>query len=120
MLVNPKDWGTWRATVHGVTGVGHDLATKERERDTAHCTDIFFKWYEIKFAVAFWEDFLCLYFDKSKLKSFFLCRFVCLTKGTGKFIIFDYFFKNSIQRKPTELSIGLIPGIMGRNQSYIP
>ena len=43
MLVNPKDRGTWRATVHGVTGVGHDLATKERERDTAHCTDIFFK-----------------------------------------------------------------------------
>ena len=30
MLVNPKDRGAWQATVHGVTGVGHDLATKER------------------------------------------------------------------------------------------
>ena len=25
------DRGAWRATVHGVTRVGHDLATKERE-----------------------------------------------------------------------------------------
>ena len=27
------DRGAWRATVHGVTGDGHDLATKERERE---------------------------------------------------------------------------------------
>ena len=27
-LENPKDRGAWRATVHGVTRVGHDLATK--------------------------------------------------------------------------------------------
>ena len=25
---NPMDRGAWRATVHGVTRVGHDLATK--------------------------------------------------------------------------------------------
>ena len=25
------DRGAWQATVHGVTRVGHDLATKERE-----------------------------------------------------------------------------------------
>ena len=30
-LENPMDRGAWRATVHGVTRVGHDLATKERE-----------------------------------------------------------------------------------------
>ena len=27
-LENPKDKGAWRATVHGIAGVGHDLATK--------------------------------------------------------------------------------------------
>ena len=27
-LENPMDWGAWQATVHGVTGVGHDLVTK--------------------------------------------------------------------------------------------
>ena len=27
-LENPKDRGAWQATVHGVTRVGHDLATK--------------------------------------------------------------------------------------------
>ena len=27
-LENPMDRGDWRATVHGVTRVGHDLATK--------------------------------------------------------------------------------------------
>ena len=31
-LENPMDRGAWWATVHGVTRVGHDLATKERER----------------------------------------------------------------------------------------
>ena len=30
-LENPMDRGAWRATVHGVTRVGHDLATKERQ-----------------------------------------------------------------------------------------
>ena len=25
------DRGAWQATVHGVTSIGHDLATKERE-----------------------------------------------------------------------------------------
>ena len=78
MLANPKDRGAWQATVHGVPGVGHDLATKERDRVIQHIVMIdFFKWYESKFTVAFWENFLCLHFDKSKLKSFFLCRFVC-------------------------------------------
>ena len=28
------DRGAWQATVHGVTRVGHDLATKEREKVT--------------------------------------------------------------------------------------
>ena len=28
------DRGAWRVTVHGVARVGHDLVTKERERDT--------------------------------------------------------------------------------------
>ena len=32
-LENPKDRGAWRATVHGVSRVGHDLATAERERE---------------------------------------------------------------------------------------
>ena len=27
-LENPMDGGTWRAVVHGVTRVGHDLVTK--------------------------------------------------------------------------------------------
>ena len=27
-LENPMDRGTWQATVHGITRVGHDLATK--------------------------------------------------------------------------------------------
>ena len=27
-LENPMDRGVWQATVHGVTRVGHDLATK--------------------------------------------------------------------------------------------
>ena len=27
-LENPRDRGTWRAIVHGVTRVGHDLVTK--------------------------------------------------------------------------------------------
>ena len=27
-LENPMDWGTWQATVHGVTGVRHDLVNK--------------------------------------------------------------------------------------------
>ena len=27
-LENPTDRGVWRATVHGVARVGHDLATK--------------------------------------------------------------------------------------------
>ena len=31
-LENPKDRGAWMATVHGVTRVRHDLATKEREK----------------------------------------------------------------------------------------
>ena len=30
-LENPMDRGAWRATVHGVLRVGHDLVTKERE-----------------------------------------------------------------------------------------
>ena len=32
-LENPTDRGAWQATVHGVTRVRHDLATKERERE---------------------------------------------------------------------------------------
>ena len=27
-LKNPTDRGAWRATVHGVAGIGHDLVTK--------------------------------------------------------------------------------------------
>ena len=33
-LENPMDRGAWRAIVHGVARVGHDLATKERDRRT--------------------------------------------------------------------------------------
>ena len=29
-LENPMDRGAWRATVHGVTRVGHDWATKQQ------------------------------------------------------------------------------------------
>ena len=32
-LENPMDRGAWQATVLGVTRVGHDVATKERERE---------------------------------------------------------------------------------------
>ena len=32
-LENPMERGAWQATVHRVTRVGHNLATKERERD---------------------------------------------------------------------------------------
>ena len=32
-LENPMDRGAWQATVHGVSRVGPDLATKERERE---------------------------------------------------------------------------------------
>ena len=32
-LENATDRGAWRATVHGVTGVGHDLATKPTAAD---------------------------------------------------------------------------------------
>ena len=31
-LENPMDRGAWQAIVHGVTSVGHALATRERER----------------------------------------------------------------------------------------
>ena len=34
-LENPMDSGTWQATVHRVTRVGHDLETRERERLTS-------------------------------------------------------------------------------------
>ena len=30
-LGNPTDRGAWQATVHGVTRVGHDLATKQQQ-----------------------------------------------------------------------------------------
>ena len=30
-LENPTDRGAWWATVHGVTRVGHDLATKQQQ-----------------------------------------------------------------------------------------
>ena len=33
-LENPMDRGAWQTTVHGVTRVRHNLATKERERET--------------------------------------------------------------------------------------
>ena len=32
-LENPMDRKAWQATVHGVSRVGPDLATKERERE---------------------------------------------------------------------------------------
>ena len=32
-LENPVDRGAWQAIVHRVKRVGHDLATKERERE---------------------------------------------------------------------------------------
>ena len=32
-LENPMDKGAWQATVHEVASIGHDLATKERERE---------------------------------------------------------------------------------------
>ena len=32
-LENPMDRGTWQATVHGITRVGHELATKPPPRD---------------------------------------------------------------------------------------
>ena len=35
-LGNPMDRGAWQATVHGVARVGHDLVTKERERELTY------------------------------------------------------------------------------------
>ena len=35
-LEDPMDRGGWRATIHGVARAGHDLATKEKERQTQH------------------------------------------------------------------------------------
>ena len=32
-LENPMDKGAWQDTVHEVATVGHDLATKQKERD---------------------------------------------------------------------------------------
>ena len=32
-LENPMDRGTWQATVHGITRVRHDLATKQRHQN---------------------------------------------------------------------------------------
>ena len=34
LLENPMDRVAWQATVHGVARVGHDLATRKRERVT--------------------------------------------------------------------------------------
>ena len=34
-LGNPRDRGALWATVHGVTRVGHDLATKQQQIETA-------------------------------------------------------------------------------------
>ena len=31
-LGNPRDRGTWQATVHGVTRVGNNLATKQQQQ----------------------------------------------------------------------------------------
>ena len=31
-LENPVDRGAWQATVHGITRVGHDLATKQQQQ----------------------------------------------------------------------------------------
>ena len=33
-LESPMDRGAWQATVHRVSRIGYDLATKERERDS--------------------------------------------------------------------------------------
>jgi len=35
-LENPMDRGAWQATVHGVTRVRHNLATKEKEREIVY------------------------------------------------------------------------------------
>ena len=34
------DRGAWQAAVHGVARVGHDLATKDRERDITFISKI--------------------------------------------------------------------------------
>ena len=38
-LENPMDRGTWRAAVHRVTRVGHDLAAEQQQylKRTQHC-----------------------------------------------------------------------------------
>ena len=41
-LENPVDRGAWQAIVHRVKRVGHDLATKERERERWNCETNFF------------------------------------------------------------------------------
>ena len=52
-LGNPMDRGAWRATVHGVTRVGHNLATKKKTKAKAitnvilHTPDFLLK-YQLK------------------------------------------------------------------------
>ena len=42
-LGNPMDRRAWRATVHGVARVGHDLRTKQQLQNTLE-TEGFFSW----------------------------------------------------------------------------
>ena len=49
LLGNPMDRGAWRATVHGITRVGHDLATKP---PPLHCDPEDFVYYPCRWRVA--------------------------------------------------------------------
>ena len=72
-IILSMDRGAWQATVHGVTRVGHDLATKERERENVeqfpvlYCASllvIHFKYSSMYMSTALLEDkcFIIIYF----------------------------------------------------------
>ena len=62
-LENPMDRGTWRATVHEVTRVGHDLVTKPPPQSTR------IKWF---FSPAFSPPLLFLSLSPAQTQVFFI------------------------------------------------
>ena len=43
-LGNSVDWGAWRATVHGVARVGHNLATKQQKQQVSYIDMVLTLW----------------------------------------------------------------------------
>ena len=60
-LENPMDRGAWQATIHGIAGVRHDLATKPPCSFYVHFLDNFF--FNDNCVLNFIKRFLCIYWD---------------------------------------------------------